>query len=39
MNAGGTAQIVDGANSILLSGVSFSDVGVGLAYSADDFLF
>ncbi len=39
VNAGGTARIVDGANGILLNGVSFADVGVGLDYSADDFLF
>ncbi|MDQ2094355.1 calcium-binding protein [Rhodalgimonas zhirmunskyi] len=38
-NVGGTAQIVDGAYTILLNGVAFADVGVGLAYSADDFLF
>ena len=39
VNVGGTAQIVDGANTILLDGVDFSEVGVGLAYSADDFIF
>ena len=39
MNVGGTAQIVDGTNSILQNGVAFGDVGAGLAYSADDFLF
>ena len=38
-NAGGTAMIVVGSNSILLQGVAFADVGVGLAYSADDFIF
>ncbi|NKW91422.1 matrixin family metalloprotease [Rhodobacteraceae bacterium R_SAG9] len=36
---GGTAKIVAGANSILLVGVAFSDVGVGLDYSAADFIF
>ncbi len=39
INAGGTARIVADANSILLDGVAFGDVGVGLAYSADDFVF
>ncbi|SEP09472.1 Regulatory P domain of the subtilisin-like proprotein convertase [Salinihabitans flavidus] len=39
VNNGGTAQIVDGVNSILLNGVNFNQVGVGLDYSADDFLF
>ncbi|MEP2532641.1 DUF4347 domain-containing protein [Shimia sp.] len=38
-DAGGTARIVAGANSILLDGVAFADVGAGLAYSEDDFLF
>ena len=38
-NNGGTAEIVDGANTILLDGVDFADVGVGLLYSADDFQF
>ncbi|KAG1715530.1 RTX-III toxin determinant A from serotype 2 [Nymphon striatum] len=39
VDAGGTAMIVNGANSITLTGVSFADVGVGLAYSDDDFIF
>ncbi|MGX9353360.1 M10 family metallopeptidase C-terminal domain-containing protein (plasmid) [Shimia sp. W99] len=39
VNSAGTAQIVDGANSILLQGVAFSAIGVGLVYSADDFIF
>ncbi len=39
VNAGGTAQIVDGANSILLNGVAFVEVGVGFDYSAGDFIF
>ena len=38
-NNGGFAQIDVGVNSILLQGVAFADVGVGLAYSADDFIF
>ncbi|MEP2530352.1 CHRD domain-containing protein [Shimia sp.] len=38
-DAGGTARIVAGTNSILLNGVDFADVGVGLAYSGDDFIF
>ncbi|SFM76747.1 beta strand repeat-containing protein [Shimia aestuarii] len=38
-NNGGFAQIVVGTNSILLEGVAFGDVGVGQAYSADDFIF
>ncbi|MEP2529984.1 VWA domain-containing protein [Shimia sp.] len=37
--ANGTARIVAGANSILLDGVDVADVGVGLAYSGDDFIF
>lgn len=36
---GGFAQIDVGVNSILLEGVAFANVGVGLAYSADDFIF
>jgi len=39
VNSGGTARIVDGANSILLDGVAFADVGVSGPYSADDFIF
>ena len=39
VSAGGFAMIVDGANSILLDGVAFSDVGVGQLYSAHDFIF
>ncbi|MEP2532956.1 hypothetical protein [Shimia sp.] len=38
-DAGGVARIVAGANSILLDGVAFADVGVGFAYSVDDFIF
>ena len=38
-NVGGIAQIQVGANTILLDGVAFADVGAGLAYSADDFIF
>jgi len=38
-NNGGTAQIEDGANSILLQGVAFADVGVGQLYSEEDFIF
>jgi Ca2+-binding RTX toxin-like protein len=38
-NVGGTAQIQMDANTILLNGVAFINVGVGLAYSADDFIF
>ncbi|MEP2529985.1 M10 family metallopeptidase C-terminal domain-containing protein [Shimia sp.] len=38
-NADGTARIVAGANSILLDGVDFADVGVGLDYSGHDFIF
>lgn len=39
VNSGGEAMIVDGVHSILLEGVSFSDVGVGQLYSAGDFVF
>lgn len=39
VNSGGTAMIVDGSNSILLTGVNYADVGVGLAYSGGDFIF
>ncbi len=38
-NNGGNAQINDGAHSILLQGVAFDQVGLGLAYSAEDFVF
>ena len=38
-NVGGTAQIVDGANTILLEGVSFTDVGAGQLFAAGDFIF
>jgi Ca2+-binding RTX toxin-like protein len=36
---GGKAKIVVGSNSILLQNVDYTDVGVGLAYSANDFIF
>ena len=39
VNNGGFAQIVDGANTILLDGGAFGDVGAGLAYSGADFIF
>jgi Ca2+-binding RTX toxin-like protein len=39
VNVGGEAMIVANANSILLQGVAFADVGVGLDYSAADFIF
>ena len=39
VDSGGLAMIVDGANTILLDGVAFTDVGVGKIYSADDFIF
>ncbi|KAG1650313.1 Iron-regulated protein FrpA [Nymphon striatum] len=39
VDMGGTAMIVDGVDSILLTGVDFADVGVGLSYSAGDFVF
>ncbi|TYB82668.1 CAP domain-containing protein [Oceaniovalibus sp. ACAM 378] len=39
VNDGGEARIVSGSDSILLVGVSFSDVGIGLDYSAEDFIF
>ena len=39
VDEGGTAVIVDGADRIELRGVAFADVGVGLAYAADDFIF
>lgn len=39
VDAGGFARIVDGTDTILLKGVSFADVGTGLAYSEADFLF
>ncbi|MCP9481141.1 hypothetical protein NNA36_04120 [Shimia sp. CNT1-13L.2] len=39
VDVGGTAQIVDGADTILLVGVSFADVGVGKDYSDADFIF
>ncbi|MCA0919823.1 M10 family metallopeptidase [Pseudooceanicola nanhaiensis] len=38
-DVGGIAVIVDGANSITLAGVAFSDFGWSDLYSADDFLF
>ena len=40
VNMGGIAMIdAGGGDTILLDGVAFADVGVGLAYSADDFIF
>lgn len=39
VNNAGTAVIVDGADSITLSGVAFSDFGWAGLYSADDFIF
>ena len=36
---GGTAEIFVGANTILLQGVAFADVGVGQLYAAGDFIF
>lgn len=36
---GGTAQIVDGANTILLTGIAVADVGVGQLISGNDFIF
>ncbi|WP_269062031.1 calcium-binding protein [Salipiger marinus] len=36
---GGSAEIFFNANTILLEGISVSEIGVGLAYSADDFIF
>lgn len=38
-NNGGLAQIFVGADTILLQNVAFGDVGTGLAYDANDFLF
>ncbi len=38
-NSGGLAQIFVGADTILLQNVAFADVGTGLAYDANDFLF
>ena len=38
VDSGGDAMIVAGANSILLQGVAFSDVGVGQLYSGNDFI-
>ena len=35
----GFAEIVDGANSILLQGIHTSQIGLGLAYSDHDFIF
>ena len=35
----GFALIVDGASSILLRGIAVAEIGNGLAYSADDFIF
>jgi Ca2+-binding RTX toxin-like protein len=35
----GFAMIVDGPNSIVLDGILFAEVGVGKAYSGDDFIF
>jgi len=32
-------MIVDGANSILLRGVTVTEIGTGLAYSGADFVF
>lgn len=39
VDEGGTAVIVDGAGRVELRNVAFADVGVGLAYSAEDFIF
>ncbi len=39
VNDGGFARIVDGPDTVLLQGVAFGSVGVGQAYSADDFIF
>ena len=36
---GGSAEIFDGADTILLQGVSVSTIGAGQLYSEDDFLF
>ncbi|SDJ04672.1 hypothetical protein [Salipiger marinus] len=46
-NLGSDAIVLSGAaafdffnaNTILLEGISVSEIGVGLAYSADDFIF
>ncbi|GAA6164033.1 hypothetical protein NBRC116590_17370 [Pelagimonas sp. KU-00592-HH] len=38
-DADGFAKIIVGSHSILLKGVAFSDIGTGLAYSEDDFIF
>lgn len=39
-NGSGVAEIFDGnGNTLLLQGVLIADVGVGLSYSADDFIF
>lgn len=35
---GGNAEIYFGDDTILLQGIAVSDIGVGLAYSADDFI-
>ena len=35
----GFAQIVDGANTVLINGVAKTEIGVGLAYSENDFVF
>ena len=35
----GFALIVDGSNSILLSGITVAEIGNGLAYSGSDFIF
>ncbi|MCA0922985.1 calcium-binding protein [Pseudooceanicola nanhaiensis] len=35
----GTAQITVGSSSVLLVGVALEEIGYGLAYSADDFIF
>jgi Ca2+-binding RTX toxin-like protein len=39
VDSGGFAIIEAGASSILLDGILFTDVGVGKAYSAGDFIF
>jgi Ca2+-binding RTX toxin-like protein len=39
VDSGGFAMIEAGTNSILLDGILFTEVGVGKAYSAGDFIF
>ncbi|RBI82233.1 hypothetical protein DRV85_18880, partial [Rhodosalinus halophilus] len=38
-DVGGTAQIQSSQGTILLQGIAVLEIGVGLAYSGEDFVF